>query len=261
MSKVKAVREYLFEDVNIPPELAQQYLSVKKQIVDKQSKKANLMKSVNQIENEMNILNKNIIAIESKAAELTGQEEENKIKNQKEVAQQQANVAQQQAQQAEVAAPTTESIDIDDWWRKNVSEELEAEPLDLELMADEDEDFDIDDEVELIDEPLEPEEGESLEGDYVFTLKVDDEDEEEPIIAKFYKNEDDDFWRVRVVQGSEDPLEKMQFDPDMEMLDIIEELATLYDDVEEIDTQEYQDLLDDKEIIDDIYYDDILQEE
>lgn len=258
MSKVKAVREYLFEDVNIPPELAQQYLSVKKQIVDKQAKKANLMKSVNQIENEMNILNKNIIAIETKAAQLTGQEEQDQIKNQKEVAQQQANMAQQQAQ---AATTTTESIDIDDWWRKNVSEELEAEPLDLEMMADEDEDIDIEGEAELIDEPLEPEEGESLEGDYVFTLKVEDEDEEEPIIAKFYKNEDDDFWRVRVVQGSEDPLEKMQFDPDMEMLDIIEELATLYDDVEEMDTQEYQDLLDDKEIIDDIYYDDIIQDE
>ena len=261
MSKVKAVREYLFEDVNIPPELAQQYLTVKKQIVDKQSKKSNLMKSVNQMENEINILNRNIIAIENKAAQLTGQEEEANLKNQKAVAQQQADAAQQQAQQAQAVAPTTESLNIDDWWRKNVTEELEAEPLDLELMADEDEEFDIEGDAELIDEPLEPEEGESLEGDYVFTLKIGDEDEEEDIIAKFYKNEDDAFWRVRVVQGSEDPLEKMQFDPDMEMLDIIEELATLYDDVEEMDTQEYQDLLDDKEIIDDIYYEDIIREE
>lgn len=259
MAKVKAVKEYIFEDVTIPPELATQYLSVKKQMADKQTKKSNLMKAVNQTENEMNILNKNLIAIETKAAQMTGQEEQDKEKAQKEAAEKSAEAVQQVQ-----AASTTESIDIDEWWRKNVTEELELEPLDLDLMADEAEDViddEIDDEAELIDEPLKPEEGESLEGDYVFTLKIEDEDEPEDIIAKFYKNEDDDFWKVRVVQGTEDPLEKMRFDPDMEMLDIIEELATLYDDVEEMDTQEYQDLLDDKEIIDDIYYDDIIKEE
>ena len=69
-----------------------------------------------------------------------------------------------------------------------------------------------------------PEEGEALEGDYVFTLKIDVEEDPEDIIAKFYKNEDDDFWKVRVVQGDEQPLEDMQFDPELDMVEIIEKI-------------------------------------
>jgi len=46
----------------------------------------------------------------------------------------------------------------------------------------------------------------------------------------------------------------MQFDPDMEFVDIIEKLGEIYDEVEEVSMDEYQDLLDDKEEIDAQYF-------
>jgi len=239
MSKIK----YLNEDVTIPPELANQYLSVKKQISDKQTKRDQLMKSVNQVDNEMNILNKNLIAIETKAAELQGKTEE---------AEKKPTGQAQGTQTIEVQGNVKESLDIDEWWRKNVSEALEdAEEADMDLEAGPEE--------EPIEDEEEAETEDSLEGDYVFTVKIEDSNEDEDIIAKFYRDEDDDFWKARVVQGSEEPIESMQFDPEMEMLDIIEHLATIYDEVEQIDTDDYEEMLDDKETIDDIFYDDIIK--
>jgi hypothetical protein len=239
MSKIK----YLNEDVTIPPELANQYLSVKKQMADKQSKRDQLMKSVNQVDNEMNILNKNLIAIETKAAEMQGKTEQAQEKN--------AGQATG-TQTIEVQGNVKESLDIDEWWRKNVSEAMEEEDSDMDLESEEPEEFIEDDEETQ-------EVGDSLDGDYVFTLKITDNNEEEDIIAKFYRDEEDDFWKARVVQGSEEPIESMQFDPEMEMLDIIEHLATIYDDVEQIDTDDYEEMLDDKETIDDVFYDDIVK--
>ena len=241
----------LNEDVLIPPELANQYLSIKKQMNDKQSKKDQLMKAVNQVDNEMNILQKNLVAIEVKASQMQGQEPsaaENQENNQQATG----------STTVEVEGKIKESLSLDERWKKYINE-------DIDLFADEAvEEVDDEDEEDMdkfIDEPLEEPEGQALEGDYVFSLKIEDSDEEEDIIAKFYKNEDDDFWKVRVVQGSEDPLETMQFDPEMDMVEIIEHLATMYDEVEEMDVQEYQDLLDDKEIIDQAFYDDIIEEE
>ena len=135
---------------------------------------------------------------------------------------------------------------------------MDEDETDLDVFAD-----DINDDKTLIDEPLKAEDGKSLEGDYVFTLRIEDKNEGEDIIAKFYKNEDDDFWRVRIVQGDEEPLESMQFDPELGMVDIIEKVAEIpgYTEVEEMETQEYEDLLDDKEIIDNAFYDDIIKKE
>lgn len=238
MSDIK----YLNEDVTIPPELANQYLAIKKQIADKQTKRDQLMKTVNQVDNEMNILNKNLIAIETKAAELQGKEVEAKGEAQQ----------AQGTQTVEVQGTVKESIDIDEWWRTNVSEAFdEDEDPEMDMEADEDDIRDMEDDQEVPKD--------SLEGDYVFTVRIQDSGEEEDIIAKFYRDEEDDFWKARVVQGSEEPIESMQFDPDMEMLDIIEHLATIYEDVEEIDTDDYEDMLDDKEEVDDIFYDDIIK--
>jgi hypothetical protein len=251
MSKIK----YLNEDVTIPPALANAYLSVKKQMADKQSKRDQLMKSVNQIDNEMNILNKNLIAIEAKAAEMQG----------KEVKQEEKSGTAQGTQTIEVQGQVKESIDLDEWWRTNVTEALDD---DDDYYPPTEEEDDEDDDVpypgglsqdDYDEEEDDQEEGDSLEGDYVFTVKIIDNGEEEDIIAKFYRDEEDDFWKARVVQGSEEPIESMQFDPEMEMLDIIEHLATIYDEVEEIQTDDYEDMLDDKETIDDIYYDDIVK--
>jgi hypothetical protein len=50
MPKVYIKRKRLNEDVNInDPELAQQYLAVRKQMADKRTKKDQLMRQVNQI--------------------------------------------------------------------------------------------------------------------------------------------------------------------------------------------------------------------
>jgi len=252
--RIKGLR--LNEEVTIPPELANQYLTVKKQVLDKQTKKDRLMKSVNQVDNEINILSKNLIAIETKAAEMSGQKEQSQ-----EQAQQQAAKSAQQNVEAIANAPTVESFSIDDWWRTHVTE---GDTQDLDDFMNHTGDWSDDEDSEIITEPDEAEDNESLEGDYVFTIRVEvSEEDGEDIIAKFYKNEDDDFWRVRVVQGDEQPLEDMQFDPELDMVEIIEKIAEIpgYSEIEEMETQEYEDLLDDKEIIDQTFYDDIIKEE
>lgn len=235
---------FLNEDVTIPPELANQYLSVKKQIANKQGKKDQLMKSVNQLDNEINILTKNLIAIESKAAQQQGDEQES------------TDNQARGTQTIEIEGNVKESIDLDEWWKKNVTESIEEDDPNLELATDNIED-DLDD--ELYNEDPDDDSSEALEGDYSFSLKIIDEDEEEDIIVKFYRDDDGDFWKARVVQGSEEPIESMQFDPEMEMIDIIEHLATMFDEIEQIDVDDYEEMLDDKEEIDDIYYDDILK--
>ncbi len=56
------------EDVTITdPTLASQYLAVKKQMSDKKQKRDQLMRSVSQVDSELNILERNLIAIETKA--------------------------------------------------------------------------------------------------------------------------------------------------------------------------------------------------
>jgi hypothetical protein len=244
MSKIK----YLNEDVTIPPQLANQYLAIKKQMAVKQSKKDQLMKSVNQVDNEMGILNKNLIAIETKAAELQGKELENNQATQNA----QTPTTAQGAQTVQVQGQTVkESLDIEEWWRIAVTEAANEEDNEMDYETDDAENDMVDD--------IEDDKEDSLDGDYVFAIKITDSNEEEDIIAKFYKDEDDDFWKARVVQGSEEPIESMQFDPEMEMLDIIEHMATIYDEVEEIETDDYEEMLDDKEKIDDVYYDDIIK--
>lgn len=72
--KVYIKRKRLNEDISInDPGLAQQYLAVKKQITDKNTKRNQLMRSVNQIDSEIDILNKNLIVIETKAAQKQGE--------------------------------------------------------------------------------------------------------------------------------------------------------------------------------------------
>ena len=93
------------ETVNMPPQLSNQYFQVKRQLADKQGKKDELMKQVNQVNSEMTILNKNIIALEAKAAEMIGQEvKEQPIQQPQQQPQQPQEQTQQQPQE------TTESM-------------------------------------------------------------------------------------------------------------------------------------------------------
>ncbi|HPI82303.1 MAG TPA: hypothetical protein PK122_03660 [Candidatus Paceibacterota bacterium] len=243
------ISEGLNEDVTIPASLTQQYLTVKKQMADKQTQRDQLMKQVNQKDNEINILSKNLIAIEAKAAQEQG----------KEAAVKSGETAQPENKSEATASnesliPGLEVVTISDllgeinemegWLAEMGAEEFEEEGGEIPGEVLDVEEFEDDDEEGPAEQDKED----------VFAIRISDPDEDEEIIAKVYKNEDNDFWKIRVVQGSEDPLETMQFDPDMEFVDIIEKLGEIYDEVEEISMDEYQNLLDDKEEIDSQYF-------
>jgi hypothetical protein len=229
------ILEGLNEDVVIPASLSNQYLAVKKQIADKQTQKDLLMKQMNQKDNEINILTKNLIAIETKAAQLQGKDaqvqsgETTKPENKEPVSAGTSTTVESE----KISDLFNELNEMDRNWLLKMNEEFEDS-------ADE-EDFldyrDIEDEQQATDEDLNP--------DYVFAIRIN-ADEEDEIIAKVYRNKEDSFWKIRVVQGDEEPLETMQFDPDMEFVDVIEKIGEIYDDVEEISMEEYKDLLDDK---------------
>jgi hypothetical protein len=250
------IKEQLNEEVVIPPELSNQYLSVKKQIVDKQSKKDRLMKSVNQLDNEINILQKNLLGIENQAAKT-------QEKTQQDV---QGQTGEGEKKTIELEAKVKESIDLDKWWKDYyISEAIDEEDRfdgddeKIEMMGDKEEDPTYGED-ELSDEEKDEAE-QSLDGDYVFAIKILTDDEED-IIAKFYKDDDDEFWKGRVVQGDESRVERMQFDPDLDKLGVIQELSEIMeDDIIEVDIDTYQELLDDKEKLDDLFYGDENQED
>jgi len=240
--KIPTLEEYLFEDVVIPPELSTQYLAVKKQIIDKQNQKDLLMKQANQKDTEIGILQKNLIAIESKASQLQGKQVTVKTETETPTA------------TPIKGATSNESIDI----KSDLFKIYEEKDLELEL------DEALSDDIYLLisgndiedKDEEEDEEDDMDESDYVFAIRAEDSGGEEEIIAKFYKNSDDDFWKVRVVKGSEEPLESMQFDPDMDLVSILEKIVEIYDDVEEVDMDEYEDLLNDREEEDEKYEED-----
>ena len=85
---IKAVKESLNEEgigITIPHELSTQYLSVKNQIATKITRKTQLIKAVNQVQNEIDILNKNLLAIETKAAQMQGKDVHQEERDEKEV--------------------------------------------------------------------------------------------------------------------------------------------------------------------------------
>jgi hypothetical protein len=259
--KIRLIKESLLlkEDVVIPAALSQQYLIVKKQIADKQTEKDALMKQMNSKDNEINILTKNLIAIEEKAAQLQGKDAT--IKTEETKTKEPAPTPGTAGTGTNTATTTTtgtnESIKISDlfaelnemdqnwlleWGAEEFEEEGEGETGEVSDVLDYD---DIEDEQKATDE--------DLNSDYVFAVRINTGEEDE-IIAKVYRNEEDAFWKVRVVKGDEEPLEAMQFDPDMEFVDIIEKMGEIYDDVEEISMEEYKGLLDDKQEKDAEFY-------
>lgn len=130
--------------------------------------------------------------------------------------------------------------------------ESDKEPWSPGLLEDEEEG-----EYEL--EKLEYEE-EFPPDDYNFHVKIDPDTEEE-IIAKIYRESDEENWVVRVVKGDEEPLQSMEFDSRLDKLEIIGYLADLYEEIEIIDPREYEYLLDDKEEVDREYYEDVMDDD
>jgi len=259
------------EDVTIPASLSNQYLSVKKQIADKQTKKDQILKVANQIDNEINVLTRNLIAIESKAASMQGETTKQKAKP---------------TETKPTAEVTTESLDA--MWTKYMNEDIIPElsnypgldffvkskpkkevktdyfsyidyDQDSDLLKDYDDDYgDLENEEYDEKEFGNIEDGDALEGDYVFVLQIEEDGEDELIIAKIYKDSDEENWKVRVVQGSEEPLEDMQFDTELTKEEVIEKINEIpgFLEIEEVDIDEYEDLLDDKKDVDDEYYND-----
>jgi septal ring factor EnvC (AmiA/AmiB activator) len=150
MAKKVYFRKYkLNEDVNIPPELSDDYLSVKKQIEDKmrkiaeeELKFADISKKISQLKSEISIYQKNLIAIENKAKAINkefeemGQENTDGMQKSAEEIQKAAQDVINTIETSGNAPSTNESLDLDQWWEENVSESIQEENPDIELAAD-----------------------------------------------------------------------------------------------------------------------------
>jgi len=136
---------------------------------------------------------------------------------------------------------TNETLKAEEGKREYIPELMEEEDVETELAM-----MNYEDDDQFVDE-------------YLFHVRIDGDTDHE-IIAKFFKDDEDDFWTVRVVKGDEEPLQSMEFDPRLDYVEIIGKLATIYDDIEIIDPKEYEYLLDDKEKVDAEYYSDLVEE-
>lgn len=138
---------------------------------------------------------------------------------------------------------------------KLVSQTLKAEEDKGTYVPELMEDEDIETEIEMMNYEDEDQERD----EYVFHVRIPESIDNDEIIAKFYRDDEEDFWTVRVVKGDEEPLESMEFDPRLDKIEIISKLASIYNEVEIIDPKEYEYLLDDKEKIDSEYYEDLVK--
>lgn len=141
MAKVYIKRKKLNEDVAInDPTLAQQYLVVKKQIGDKQTKRDQLLRNANQIDNEINILQKNLLAIETKAVGQSADKVQQQMQQQDQKAQQTqttSNTNQTQEVQESLESTLTPKKDIPtiDEYRELVISAIDEEYIDGETLA------------------------------------------------------------------------------------------------------------------------------
>src|ERR1035437_4999066 len=167
----KLINEYLNEDINITdPALSQQYTQIQQQILDKQ-------KLINNMNNEILVLQKNMGAIEQKSAA-----------NQKPVTQptQTTTPAPTQATATPAQQPAkTESYHSIPSLDKYLSEALE-DPTNIDAMNILNV---VDDKYETDDETFDQQEKdeEPISDEYVFYVKVEDDGEE--FIGKIYKND------------------------------------------------------------------------
>lgn len=270
--KVNIIKEDMESgDIQIAPQFMDAYLSLLNQ-------QQRLQKQMNQYQKQMNDINNKILQIKQKSANELKKQNMQAAK-QPQQTQQPAQQVQQPAQQAakaqqQIAAQqqvqgTSESVfndELDKLWEAYINEDTEIDLFGDESLVDfGNGDADLDDFYNEEDEdddynPFTDEEendDEKIFDDDLFVLKIKDENDK-LIIAKFYKNSSNSLWKVRIVEGSKEPLESMQFEKDMDKLDIIEKIEEFpgFDDVEEMDIKEYEDIIDDKEEIDKKYHDD-----
>jgi len=87
-----------------------------------------------------------------------------------------------------------------------------------------------------------------LDEDYVFYVKINDDDNE--FIGKIFKISPDGDWFGIVKKGDDDSFEKISYEPEYDEIDIVDFLGDNYDTVEIIDRQEFNDYIEDIEEID-----------
>jgi len=86
-----------------------------------------------------------------------------------------------------------------------------------------------------------------LDEDYVFYVKINEEDNE--FIGKIFKISPDGDWYGIIKKGEDDSFEKISYEPEYDEIDIIEFLGDSYDNIEIIDIHEFNEYIeDDKEL-------------
>jgi len=266
MKKRINLKGKLNEGINVSQQYLNTYLMLKKQKIDKQTKVDQFMKQVNQLQNDINQIDSKLVQIEAKSAQEQGKQQQQQAKQQ-----QQQQTPSPQPEQSQVASNNTATVEslynepIDQLWEKYINDELN-EDSEINFFGDEsivdfgdddadwDDDYTDDDDDEIEDIENKDDLDTNIDDD-VFALKITD-DKNKDVIVKFYKDEDKDYWKARVVDGDSEPLESMRFEPGMDKLDIIQKIKDIpgYNDIEEVDMDDYEDLIDDKEEIDKKYH-------
>lgn len=209
----------------IDPALAQKYNDAQKQINTR-------LKKINQLQSEIVTYKQQMSAAQEQAMK----------DNQAQIKQSQETQQQNQAQQntsSKTAVPqpiitqpaVAESIRVD-------------ESLESYILEDEEDDEDILDEgEEELDYAEEYDEKVGDEDEFLFYFKIADELDDDAVY-KAYKDFDEDRWELKVVEGeSNQALEETTFETDFSKLEIINYLAEIYGDVEEIFEDEFDDKL------------------
>ena len=102
--------------------------------------------------------------------------------------------------------------------------------------------------IEMEDEEEKKESKEDyLDEDYVFYVKVNDDNNE--FIGKIFKISPDGDWFGLVKKGDDDSFEKISYEPEYDEIDIVEFLGDSYDSIEIIDNHEFNDYIEDNEEI------------
>jgi len=199
------------------PALAQKYNEAQKQINDRLKKIAQLEKEIVTYKEQASVAQEQ--AMKDNQAAITKHQETQPQPNQ-----QQAKPNSTSPQQPQV-----------------VAQPQVQESLDSYIMEDDEED-------EELEYSKEYDEEVGDEDEFLFYFKIDETPE---TIGKAYKDFDEDRWELTVIEGeSNQSLEETTFESNFTKLEIINYLAEIYGDVEEI----YEDEFDDKTKTDKEYF-------
>lgn len=134
--------------------------------------------------------------------------------------------------------------EIDDEWKEQL-DDLGFDEKEFENeIPDTDDILSIEDEDEAESEEVEGEENitdidDKINEDKVFYVRITDDNE--TFVGKIYKLFDEGDWRAKIIEGSSETFEKLNYEPDFDEFDIIAFLRENYDDAELISEDEFND--------------------